>query len=45
VPRRDDAAYVEFVAASQQRLRRTAYLMTGDWQAAADATQEALIRV
>jgi RNA polymerase sigma-70 factor (sigma-E family) len=45
VPRRDDAAYVEFVAASQQRLRRTAYLMTGDWQAAADAAQEAPVRV
>jgi RNA polymerase sigma-70 factor (sigma-E family) len=45
VPRRDEAAYVEFVAASQQRLRRTAYLMTGDWQAAADAAQEALVRV
>jgi RNA polymerase sigma-70 factor (sigma-E family) len=45
VPRRDDAAYVEFVAASQQRLRRSAYLMTGDWQSAADATQEALVRV
>jgi DNA-directed RNA polymerase specialized sigma24 family protein len=42
---RDDAAYIEFVAASQQRLRRSAYLMTGDWQAAADVTQEALIRV
>jgi RNA polymerase sigma-70 factor (sigma-E family) len=45
VPRRDDAAYVEFVASSQQRLRRSAYLMTGDWQSAADVTQEALIRV
>jgi RNA polymerase sigma-70 factor (sigma-E family) len=45
VPRRDDAAYVEFVTASQQRLRRSAYLMTGDWQTAADATQEALVRV
>jgi RNA polymerase sigma-70 factor (sigma-E family) len=45
VPRRDDAAYAEFVAASQQRLRRSAYLMTGDWQTAADVTQEALIRV
>ncbi len=45
MPRRDDAAYVEFVNASQQRLRRSAYLMTGDWQSAADATQEALVRV
>lgn len=45
MPRRDDVAYVEFVTASQQRLRRSAYLMTGDWQAAADAVQEALVRV
>ena len=45
MPRRDDVRYVEFVAASQQRLRRSAYLMCGDWQLAADATQEALIRV
>jgi RNA polymerase sigma-70 factor (sigma-E family) len=45
VPRRDDAAYVEFVTASQHRLRRSAYLMTGDWQTAADVTQEALVRV
>lgn len=43
--RRDDEQYVDFVNASQQRLRRTAYLMTGDWQLAADATQEALLRV
>lgn len=45
MPRRDDVAYVEFVTASQQRLRRSAYLMTGDWQVAADAVQEALVRV
>jgi RNA polymerase sigma-70 factor (sigma-E family) len=43
--RRDEDAYVEFVTASQQRLRRSAYLMTGDWQAATDAVQEALVRV
>jgi RNA polymerase sigma-70 factor (sigma-E family) len=43
--RRDDEQYVDFVNASQHRLRRTAYLMTGDWQLAADATQEALLRV
>jgi DNA-directed RNA polymerase specialized sigma24 family protein len=45
MPVRDDARYVEFVAANQQRLRRIAYLMTGDWQVAAAATQEALVRV
>src|SRR5262245_61347097 len=43
--RRDDQQYADFVDASQQRLRRTAYLLTGDWQLAADATQEALLRM
>jgi RNA polymerase sigma-70 factor (sigma-E family) len=43
--RRDDDQYVDFVNASQQWLQRTAYLMTSDWQLAADATQEALMRV
>lgn len=42
---RDDAEYVDFVEAVQDRLRRTAYLMTGDWALAADLTQEALIKV
>lgn len=45
MPMRDDARFVEFVAANQQRLRRIAYLMTGDWRLAAAATQEALVRV
>jgi RNA polymerase sigma-70 factor (sigma-E family) len=45
VATRDDARYVEFVAAVQERLRRTAYLMCGDWATAADVTQEALLRV
>lgn len=44
-PRRDDQQYADFVDASQHRLRRTAYLLTGDWQLAADATQEALLRM
>ncbi len=42
---RDDQQYADFVDATQHRLRRTAYLLTGDWQLAADATQEALLRV
>jgi RNA polymerase sigma-70 factor (sigma-E family) len=42
---RDDQQYADFVDATQHRLRRTAYLMTGDWQLAADATQEALLRM
>lgn len=41
----DEQQYHDFVVASQGRLRRTAYLLTGDWQLAADVTQEALIRV
>jgi RNA polymerase sigma-70 factor (sigma-E family) len=44
VRRRDDD-FVEFAAASRDRLRRTAYLMCGDWHRASDITQEALIRV
>lgn len=43
--RRDDEEFVAFAAASRDRLRRTAYLMCGDWHRAADLTQEALIRV
>ena len=42
---RDDAAYVEYVDASQDRLRRTAYLMTGDWALAGDITQEVLLKL
>ena len=42
---RNDAEYVAFVEAVQDRLRRTAYLMTGDWTLAADITQDALIKV
>jgi RNA polymerase sigma-70 factor (sigma-E family) len=42
---RDDEQYADFVDASQHRLRRTAFLLTGDWQLAADATQEALLRM
>jgi RNA polymerase sigma-70 factor (sigma-E family) len=43
--RRSDDEYVEFAAAAQPRLRRTAYLMCGDWHRASDLAQEALIRV
>lgn len=43
--KRDEAQYVEFAAGSVRHLRRTAYLMCGDWQRAEDATQDALIRV
>ncbi len=41
---RDDE-FTEFVAARGAALRRTAYLMTGDWHAAEDLTQTALARL
>ncbi|MBO0845794.1 MAG: hypothetical protein J2P22_10290 [Nocardioides sp.] len=34
--RRDSGEFTAFVLASQPRLRRTAYLMCGDWQLASD---------
>ena len=42
---RDEAAFVEFAQGSRARLRRTAYLMCGDWDQASDHVQEGLIRV
>lgn len=43
--RRDDAEFAAFAVACGPGLRRTAYLMCGDWDRAADVVQEALIRV
>jgi RNA polymerase sigma-70 factor (sigma-E family) len=43
--RRDAEEFTAFVAASSPSLRRTAYLMCGDWELASDHVQEALIRV
>ncbi len=43
--RRSDEEFVEFATASRDRLRRTAYLLCGDWHRASDVVQEALIRV
>ena len=43
--RRDSEAFTAFVLAGQPRLRRTAYLICGDWELASDHVQEALIRV
>jgi RNA polymerase sigma-70 factor (sigma-E family) len=42
---RDEAAFVEFAEAARGQLRRTAYLMCGDWEQASDHVQEGLIRV
>jgi RNA polymerase sigma-70 factor (sigma-E family) len=43
--RRDEHEFVEYATAAQERLRRTAYLICGDWDHASDIVQEALIRV
>ena len=40
-----DAEFTEFAAASLRELRRTGYLMCGDWHRAEDVAQEALVRV
>lgn len=42
---RDEAAFVEFAASARPSLRRTAYLLCGDWDRASDFVQEGLIRV
>ncbi len=42
---RDEAEFVAFAGAVRGRLRRTAYLMCGDWEQASDHVQEGLIRV
>src|SRR5512134_2500538 len=42
---RDEAAFVEFAEAVRGQLRRTAYLLCGDWERASDHVQEGLIRV
>jgi RNA polymerase sigma-70 factor (sigma-E family) len=41
----DDAEFTEFAATTIRRLRRTAYLMCGDWHRAEDAAQDALVKV
>lgn len=40
-----DSEYVEFVETMGPRLRRTAYLICGDWHRAEDAVQEALYKL
>lgn len=41
----DQREFEEFVASGARSLRRTAYLLCGDWQRAEDATQDALVKV
>ena len=43
--RRSESEFVAFAEACRPALRRTAFLMCGDWERAADITQEALVRV
>ncbi|WP_406054887.1 SigE family RNA polymerase sigma factor [Kribbella sp. NBC_00889] len=43
--RRDEDEFTEFAALTMPRLRRTAYLMCGDWHRAEDAAQDALVSV
>lgn len=40
-----EAAYTEFVAAHQQRFRRLAYAICGDWHTADDLVQTALVKL
>lgn len=42
---RDEASFVEFAGTARARLRRTAFLLCGDWDQASDFVQEGLIRV
>ena len=42
---RDEAGFVEFAQGARGRLRRSAYLLCGDWDQASDFVQEGLIRV
>ena len=43
--RRDQGEFLEFASAYRGQMRRTAYLLCGDWDRASDITQEALIRL
>jgi RNA polymerase sigma-70 factor (sigma-E family) len=43
--RREAAEFLDFADAYRERMRKTAYLLCGDWERAADITQEALIRL
>jgi RNA polymerase sigma-70 factor (sigma-E family) len=43
--RRHEAAFSDYVMASQDRLRRVAYALCGDWHLADDLLQEALTKL
>ncbi|MGH3361862.1 MAG: hypothetical protein ACRDOM_05320 [Nocardioides sp.] len=42
---RDEAGFVEFAQQARDRLRRTVFLMCGDWDQSSDHVQEGLVRV
>jgi len=42
---RDEQAFVEFASGAARSLRRTAYLITGDWHRADDVVQDALVKL
>ncbi|MTD16055.1 SigE family RNA polymerase sigma factor [Nakamurella sp. YIM 132087] len=41
----DESAFAEYVAAGRDRVRRTAYLLCGDWHRADDLTQIAFVKL
>ncbi len=43
--REEDAQFSEYVAARRDAVRRTAYLLCGDWHAADDLTQTAFVKL
>ena len=43
--RRSESEFVAFAQSCRPALRRTAYLMCGDWERAADISQEAMVRI
>jgi RNA polymerase sigma-70 factor (sigma-E family) len=42
---KDEQAFVEFATGAARSLRRTAFLMTGDWHRADDVVQNALVKL
>lgn len=42
---RDERDFVDFVSGSTRSLRRTAYLLTGDWHRAEDVVQTAMVKL
>jgi RNA polymerase sigma-70 factor (sigma-E family) len=45
MPRRDDATFGDYVGSRREHLRRTAYLLCGDWHQAEDLVQVTLTKL